>query len=40
MKKLSTAILAEIVETKRKAAKMTQAQLAEKTGINRAPFVY
>ena len=33
MKKLSTAILAEIVETKRKAAKMTQAQLAEKTGI-------
>ena len=36
MKKLSTAILAEIVETKRKAAKMTQAQLAEKTGINRA----
>ena len=36
MKMLSTAILAEIVETKRKAAKMTQAQLAEKTGINRA----
>ena len=36
MKKLSTALLAEIVETKRKAAKMTQAQLAEKTGINRA----
>lgn len=36
MKKLSTAILAELVETKRKAAKMTQAQLAEKTGINRA----
>ena len=36
MKKLSTAILAEIVETKRKAAKMTQALLAEKTGINRA----
>lgn len=36
MKKLSTAILAEIVETKRKAAKMTQAQLAEETGINRA----
>ena len=36
MKKLSTAILAEIVETKRKAAKMTQVQLAEKTGINRA----
>ena len=36
MKKLSTAILAEIVETKRKAAKMTQARLAEKTGINRA----
>ncbi len=36
MKKLSTAILAEIVEDKRKAAKMTQAQLAEKTGINRA----
>ena len=36
MKKLSTAILADIVETKRKAAKMTQAQLAEKTGINRA----
>ena len=36
MKKLSTALLAEIVETKRKAAKMTQAQLAEQTGINRA----
>ena len=36
MKKLSTAILAEMVEAKRKAAKMTQAQLAEKTGINRA----
>ena len=36
MKKLSTALLAEIVETKRKAAKMTQAQLAEKTGLNRA----
>lgn len=36
MKKLSTALLAEIVETKRKAAKMTQARLAEKTGINRA----
>lgn len=36
MKKLSTAILAEIVETKRKAAKLTQVQLAEKTGINRA----
>ena len=36
MKKLSTAILAEIVETKRKAAKLTQAQLAETTGINRA----
>ena len=36
MKKLSTAILAELVETKRKAAKLTQAQLAEKTGINRA----
>ncbi|MBC5715237.1 nucleotide sugar dehydrogenase [Roseburia sp. BX1005] len=36
MKKLSTTILAEIVETKRKAAKLTQVQLAEKTGINRA----
>ena len=36
MKKLSTTILAEIVENKRKAAKLTQVQLAEKTGINRA----
>lgn len=36
MKKLSTTILAEIVEAKRKAAKLTQVQLAEKTGINRA----
>ena len=36
MKKLSTATLAEIVKTKRKAARLTQVQLAEKTGINRA----
>ena len=36
MKKLSTSLLAEIVETRRKEAKMTQAQLSEKTGINRA----
>ncbi|SES79216.1 Helix-turn-helix [[Clostridium] polysaccharolyticum] len=36
MKKLSTALLAETVVRKRKALKMTQAQLAEATGINRA----
>ena len=36
MKKLSTATLAEIVKTKRKAARLTQVQLAKKTGINRA----
>lgn len=36
MKKLSTARLAAIVAKKRKELKLTQAQLAEKTGINRA----
>ena len=36
MKKLSTKLLADIVATKRKALGLTQAQLAEKTGINRA----
>ena len=36
MKKLSTARLATIVAEKRKELKLTQAQLAEKTGINRA----
>ena len=36
MKKLSTARLATIVAERRKELKLTQAQLAEKTGINRA----
>ena len=36
MKKLSTALLADIVQSKRKSLKMTQAQLSELTGINRA----
>lgn len=36
MKKLSTKLLADLVATKRKAIGLTQAQLAEKTGINRA----
>ena len=35
MKKLSTALLAETVAHKRKASKMTQQELADKTGINR-----
>ena len=35
MKKLSTQLLADTVVARRKALKMTQAQLAEKTGINR-----
>ena len=36
MKKLSTSLLASIVESKRKTLNMTQAQLAEATGINRS----
>ena len=36
MKKLSTTLLADIVQSKRKSLKMTQAQLSELTGINRA----
>lgn len=36
MKKLSTSLLAEIVSTKRKELNLTQRELAEKTGINRA----
>lgn len=36
MKKLSTSLLASLVETKRKALKMTQAELSKATGINRA----
>lgn len=36
MKKISTALLANIVETKRKEKKLTQMQLSELTGINRA----
>ena len=36
MKKLSLQLLAETVVTKRKAQKLTQAQLAEKTGMNRS----
>lgn len=36
MKKLSTALLAEIVKNKRKELKLSQQQLADKTGINRA----
>ncbi|MCF0127304.1 MAG: nucleotide sugar dehydrogenase [Pseudobutyrivibrio sp.] len=35
MKKLSTALLAETVAHKRKSLKMTQQELADKTGINR-----
>lgn len=35
MKKLSTIKLAQVVSSKRKAAKLTQQELAEKTGINR-----
>ncbi len=36
MKKLSAALLAETVKKQRKAKHITQAQLAEKTGINRS----
>lgn len=36
MKKLSTAKLSELVTTRRKENKITQQQLADKTGINRA----
>lgn len=36
MKKLSTALLADIVSSKRKTLGLTQLQLSEKTGINRA----
>lgn len=36
MKKLSTSLLANIVESRRKELNMTQAQLAEATGINRS----
>ena len=36
MKHLSTKLLAETVETKRKSMKMTQADLSKETGINRA----
>lgn len=36
MKKLSSALLAETVKTKRKAKNLTQAQLAAQTGINRS----
>lgn len=36
MKKLSTALLAEIVKNKRKELNLSQQQLADKTGINRA----
>ena len=36
MKKLSTALLAEIVSSKRKERNLTQKELAEITGINRA----
>lgn len=35
MKKLSTTLLADIVQSKRKSLKMTQNQLSELTGINR-----
>ena len=35
MKKLSTTLSADIVQSKRKSLKMTQAQLSELTGINR-----
>ena len=36
MKKLSTAFLADLVSTRRKEQYMTQQQLADATGINRA----
>lgn len=36
MKKLSTSLLAQIVSTRRKEMNLTQRELAEKTGINRA----
>ena len=36
MKRLSTELLAKAVVTKRKAAKLTQEELAKKTGINRS----
>lgn len=36
MKKLSTALLAEVVKNKRKEMNLSQQQLADKTGINRA----
>lgn len=36
MKKLSTALLADIVTSKRKALGLTQTQVSEKTGINRS----
>lgn len=36
MKKLSTSLLADLVATKRKELKMTQQDLADATGINRA----
>ena len=36
MKKLSLQLLSETVVSKRKAAKLTQAQLAEKSGMNRS----
>lgn len=36
MKKLSTALLADLVSTRRKEQSMTQQQLADATGINRA----
>lgn len=36
MRKLSAAALAKTVASRRKAMKITQAQLAETTGINRA----
>ena len=36
MKKLSTALLAQVVSTKRKELKLTQQELADKTGFNRA----
>ena len=36
MKKLSTSLLATLVATKRKELKLTQQDLADATGINRA----
>ena len=36
MKKLSKALLADIVTSRRKALGLTQAQVSEKTGINRS----